>query len=189
MQFFPNQRRRLMLCNVALKRNQQNEKRIKLDFSMPLTGGSLVGMPVPVMKAFEAVAQLDNGIMTTGLAVDVEAQAIDFYPHDQKNAPINLQLKNAELQSLTVSRPDTDQAKKRDEVTLYFTTTVPASRKIWDWAYENIGCEMFAIFTASQPQLDIALTPEQKSRQRELAEETPVNNKPKRGNAQTTAAD
>ena len=183
MQFFPGQKRRIMLCNVALKRNQQNKKRIKLDFSMPLTGQSETGMPTPVMKAFEAVAQLDNGIIDTELAVKVEAQTIEFYPHDQKNAPRNLQLNNAELQSLTVSRPDTDQAKKRDEVTLYFTTTVPASKAIWDWAYANIGAELFAVFTASQPQLDIALTPTQKAQQQELAKETPVNK------AQAGAAD
>jgi hypothetical protein len=158
MQFFTGQKRRLMLSNVALKRNTQNEKRIKLDFSMPLTGQSETGMPTPVMKAFEAVAQLDNGIIDTELAVKIEAQTIEFFPHDQKHAPRALQLNNAELQSLTVSRPDTDQAKKRDEVTLYFTTTIPASRAIWDWAYANIGAELFAVFTASQPQLEMPTT-------------------------------
>ena len=185
MQFFPGQKRRLKLENVVLKRNQQNEKRIKLDFSMPLTGQSETGMPTPVMKAFEAVAQLDNGIIDTALAVKVEAQTIEFYPHDKRDAPRHLQLNNAELQSLTVSRPDTDQAKKRDEVTLYFTTTVPASRKIFDWAYDNIGAEMFGVFTASQPQLEMANTPAAKQ------EELPGNNKPKNkgSKAQTTAAD
>jgi hypothetical protein len=159
MQFFTGQKRRLMLCDVALKLNSQNEKRIRLDFSMPLTGHSVVGMPTPVMKAFEAVAQLDNGIIDTDLALKADAQTIEFFPHDKRDAPRLLQLNNAELQSFTVSRPNTDQAKKRDEVTLYFTTTVPSSRKIWDWAYEHVGAEMFSVFTATQPQLEIATTP------------------------------
>jgi hypothetical protein len=203
MQFFTGQKRRLMLCNVALKRNAQNEKRIKLDFSMPLTGQSVVGMPTPVMKAFEAVGQLDNGIIDTELAVKIEAQTVEFYPHDQKNAPVQLQLKSAELQSLTVSRPDTDQAKKRDEVTLYFTTTVPASKTIWDWAYANIGAEMFSVFTAAQPQLEMPTTPAKqedlklsdtnKQALKEVAQ-TPVATlqreigKPKRGNGHVGAA-
>jgi hypothetical protein len=192
MQFFPGQKRRLKLENVALKRNTQNEKRIKLDFSMPLTGQSESGMPTPVAKAFEAVAQIDNGIIGTALAVRVEAQTIEFYPHDEKNGKVVLQLNNAELQSLTVSRPDTDQAKKRDEVTLYFTTTVPASRKIFDWAYDHIGCEMFAVFTASQPQLEMPTSV--KTAQQEL-KNTPVETlqreigKNKKQKAQAGAAD
>jgi hypothetical protein len=150
-QFFPEQRRRLILTGVALKRNNEDEKRIKLDFEMPLTGQPLEGMSKEVAAAFEAVAKLDNGITEAAICSEIKGQTLEIFDTD-KSRKRNLLVVGADLQKLSVFRPKSE-AGPRDDVSLSFSTTIPYSAAAWTWAPEYAGATFYATFETVQASL------------------------------------
>ncbi|MGH9522217.1 MAG: hypothetical protein ACRD3E_06770, partial [Terriglobales bacterium] len=53
--FFPGSKRKLTLDGWTPLMNGQDEKRVRLDYAMPLTGETFVGMPAFIGSAFESM--------------------------------------------------------------------------------------------------------------------------------------
>jgi hypothetical protein len=151
--FFPGQRRKLVLADFYPKLNTEDEKRLCLCFSMSLSDQSLVGMPQGIGAAFEAVGKLDNGIPKCPFGEELEGITVELFPHDKAKRREQL-LPAVTLRSFMVTRPDTENAKA-NEIELTFNTTVPGSRDLCTWAYENLGAVLYADFTQAQGSLEL----------------------------------
>jgi hypothetical protein len=152
--FFQGYRRKLQLTDFSPKLNKENEKRIRLDFAMPLTGQPLVGLPDFVSAAMDAVGKLDSGIVTADCSPELEGFTIDAFPTPEAKRR-ELLITGATLRGFQVARPDGDTAAA-DDVTRYFHLNVPGRKEIIDWAWENLGATVFCEFVQTQPSLDLA---------------------------------
>lgn len=150
--FFPNQRRKMRLMKFSPKRNTQNEKRLRLDFAMPLTGQGVVGMPKEVRVAFDTVANLDNGMKDSTIEAVIEPQTIEIYATDSSSRRAHL-ITAAELQDLFVVRPAVSDSKDASEVELRFHTTVQGSEELLLWAYKHFGMTFWGEFEPTQGEI------------------------------------
>lgn len=146
LEFFPNRRRELQLTDVYPKLNSESEKRLLLEFKMPLTTDNLMGAPRQVQAAFEAIAKLDNGIPQAPIETEFEGVGGEFFGVPDQREPASLVVA-ATFRKLEVKREESG------DVVLTFNTTVPWATKLWSWAGENLGATMFAEFHVTQPML------------------------------------
>lgn len=154
MPFFNGQRRKLELVDYYPKLNAQGEKRFCVKFSMTLVDQSLVGMPGSIGAAYDCVAKIEHGIVEADIGVDVDGQTIECYASDEQRAPRMLLITAADLTKLCVSRKVSEDGPD-DDVNLSFVTTVPGSRELNTWLYEQYGLSFFAEFSEAQPALDL----------------------------------
>ena len=150
MKFFPEQMRTLTLVQPVLKKNAQDEKRLRLDFSMLLNAANLKKAHDAVNSAFELVAMNDSGASSVEIAYKVATQKIEFYATPTHKNP-NMHVTSAELRGLCVARPNAE--KHAEDIFLEFTTTVPMTKRLLDWAIENWGATVFATFVDAQMSL------------------------------------
>jgi hypothetical protein len=150
--FFQGHRRKLQLTDFSPKLNKENEKRIRMDFAMPLTGQPLVGLPDFVNAAMDAVGKLDSGIVTADCSPELEGFTIEAFPTPEAKRR-ELLITGATLRGFQVARPDGDTPS--DEVTLYFHINVPGKKEIIDYAWLNLGATVFCEFVQTQPSLDL----------------------------------
>jgi hypothetical protein len=141
----------LTLLALGVKVNAQNEKRIKLDFEMPLTDDNAALAPEQVVAALDAVSQLPHGIIESAICTEFEGQTIEFYPHPDHHAP-QITIQNATVRKLLVYRP-TPEEGATNAVYLQFTMTVKSDIELLTWAYKNLKATTFAQFHQTQPEL------------------------------------
>jgi hypothetical protein len=153
-EFFKQQRRKLQLIDFAPKMNAESEKRIRIDFAMPLTGQPLVGLPDFVSDAMGAVGKVDSGILNAELSAELEGITIELFPHDKAKRREVL-LTSCTLRKFSVARPDVKEGTPSDDVTLYFNTTVPGTKEILDYCWDSLGMTVFGEFEQTQPSLDM----------------------------------
>jgi hypothetical protein len=77
--FFLNRKIELTLIDIKPKLNKENEKRVRFDFSMPLTAEVLEGAPKNVQEAFYAAAKDNLGINKVGIATEFEDVSLSFF--------------------------------------------------------------------------------------------------------------
>jgi hypothetical protein len=151
--FFPNAPRMLTLKGYDPKLNAENEKRLKLDFIMPLNDQNYKGAPGQVADAFLAVGKLESGITSVGISSEFEGLTVEFFATPDQQTPV-LTIGGATIRSLEVTRPDAAQLNEGD-VHLTFNTNVPTTEELLLWAHRNHGATVFARFTATQGTLDL----------------------------------
>lgn len=145
MEFFPRQRRRTTLKDWSPKRNQETEKRVLINFTIPLSGESLVGIPDFVNDAFVAIEKQSNPIEGITLDTEIEGVTLEFFDTPEAKRRCYM-LTAATLRKFTLSR--------REEITvLSFNTTVPRPIEIYDWLHKYEGCDCFISFDATQAKL------------------------------------
>lgn len=150
--FFSADKNMVTLVDIKPKLNQEKEKRLRLDFSMPLTAEVLESAPQVVKDAFEAIVKDGSGLNPIGIIREYQGANIKFFA---TGATIkeDIAINECTLKDLEVLRP----AKKIDlddgDVKLLFHVNAPASRKLWVYAYENYGADVFVTFEDAQPLL------------------------------------
>lgn len=148
------ERREMVLRHAELKKNTENEKRIKLDFEVPLTGKGLVGIPSWIGAAMDACGQLENGITNVDLSQEFEGMTLEIFhlPEDKTDKRAHL-LTNCQLRGFSVSRPKGEGAKA-EELTLHFHANVPGSTSLWNWCYPHADATIWVVFDVSQPKME-----------------------------------
>lgn len=157
-QFFPKTLRKLALHKPILKRNAQNEKRIKIDFIMPLDGENIVGIPDYVAGGFEAVSKNAGGVIEADLGTELANVSIDFYDTETNANPSNIiqSIEGAQIVGLKVKRSVSEGDVPKDDVSLYFSVQVTGSTKLWNWTYPYAGATLWAKFDTTQATLSDA---------------------------------
>jgi hypothetical protein len=153
MHWFKKHKRRMMLRQFQPK----PKHRVRLDFSMPLTGEGTLGMPHEVKTAFETVANLENGINEAEVDGAVDPQTVEFYATDKSPTRFML-LTSIELQDIYVWRPKTRKkptskkppGKHSSDVELRFVTTVPIDKAQLGDLWDHLGMHFWGAFDPSQ---------------------------------------
>lgn len=144
MEFFPRQRRRTTLKDWSPKHNNEDEKRIRLNFLIVLSG-NISGIPDFVNDGFVAIEKETAHIDKILFSAELEGVTLDIYdtPEAVKKA---LLLPAATLRQFALTRKD-------DKTILSFNTTVPRSKDLLNFADKYEDCDMFISFDATQAKL------------------------------------
>jgi hypothetical protein len=145
MEFFPRQRRRATLKDWSPKRNNEHEKRVLINFTIPLTGESLVGIPDFVNDAFVAIEKQGNPIEGITLETEIEGVTLEFFDTPEAKRRCYM-LTAATLRKFTLHRKD-------EQTVLSFNTTIPRPIEIYEWLDKYEGCDVFISFDATQASL------------------------------------
>lgn len=159
-EFFPKKRRRVDLIRPTMKRNAQKEKRISLQFSMPMTSDNLVGMPDYIGQGFEAIGKENSSMLKAEIGTELDAMNIRFFQLSEKDErpekQVDLRLIGALLSAFNLSKnPGRGDVPQKD-VMLTFKVTVPFKSYIWQWAGDRAGDTLFAEFESTQQTFEAA---------------------------------
>jgi hypothetical protein len=147
MEFFPRQRRRATLTSWSPKHNQENEKRVLINFAIPLSG-NISGIPDFATEAFKAIETQDTPIADISLDTEIEGVTLEFFDHNEAKRRCYM-LTAATLRKFTLTRKD-------KETLLTFNTTVPRPQEVYEWLHKYEACDLFISFDATQAKLVFA---------------------------------
>lgn len=163
MEFFPGQRRKLEIADWQPLRNEQDEKRIRFDLLMPLTGQPYQAMPTFLAPAYEQMEVETSAIKDTDILTQIEDVTLELYATDQ-SGPLEVDwgigLDEAEAESrdrkrkLLLTRCTLRNFKlvrvKRGEdqvVAVKFSVTTRSTRGLAAWAHEYNGKTLWCEFS------------------------------------------
>lgn len=163
MQFFPGVRRKIELADWVPLLNEQDERRIRFDLVMPLTGQSYAGMPSFVGPAYEQMEKEGSAIKDSDLLTAIEDVTLEFYATDQ-SGPLEVEwgvgLNEAEaeqrerkrkllLTHCTLRNFKLIRVKRGEdqEVALKFSITTRSTRGLAAWAHDYNGKTMWGVFS------------------------------------------
>lgn len=150
MDFFSNEKRKMTLSGIAIKRNSEDEKRIRLDFAMPLTGQPEVGMPSEIGAAMRYVGELKNGATESKIEAVPNAQTLQFYATDTSKKPLFSAIAAIDLKDLVVTRPSISATADSAAVELSFHANIPFNASVWDWIPTYYGKLFWCTFEKTQ---------------------------------------
>lgn len=150
--FFSADKNMVTLVNIKPKLNKEGEKRIRLDFEMPLTAEVIESAPQPVSEAFYTVVKEGNLLNPVGIVREYQGANLKFFS-THMTASADLTISECTLQDLEVHRPEKKVNLDDGDVKLKFVVNAPATRKLWIYAYENFGTDVFVTFEDAQPLL------------------------------------
>lgn len=126
------------------KCNQEAEKRLRLDFEVPLSEELIDALPEPLQRLAHAVGNLEDGL-TDGKLSTAYSQTLEIYELPDAAKP-TVTLTNALLYKLHIYRP-TPKDGPTDDLFLTFSTTVRAENGFGDelvtWALRNLRGTIF----------------------------------------------
>jgi hypothetical protein len=148
--FFSNEKRKMTLVDAKIKRNSEDEKRIRLDFAMPLTGQSEIGMPQEIGAAMRYVGELKNGATESKIEAAPLPQTIRFFATDTAKRPLFAAIAAIELKELIVTRPKISETADSAAVEISFHANVPFNKDIWEFIPDYHGKLFWAEFEKTQ---------------------------------------
>ena len=148
--FFEGEKRPIILADVKPKLNREDEKRIRLDFVLPLTADTLDAAPEDVKDAFYAVNKDGRHLNPIGLTTEFESVECSFYATTETKTP-QVELGGCTLRQLEVSRPKNKTVLEDGDVTLTFHLNAPATMELWRWCFHAYGAEMAVLFESLEP--------------------------------------
>ena len=145
------------LAGWAPKCNQENERRLRLDFEVPLSEELIDALPEPLKRTAIAVANLEDGL-TEASHSTTYTQGIEIYALPDAPRPA-LTLGSALLYALHIYRP-TPKDGPSDDLFLTFSTTVRSEGAFGDelvtWALRNLRATIF--FKSLEVQRELPLS-------------------------------
>ena len=139
------------------KCNQENERRLRLDFEVPLSEELIDALPEPLKRTAIAVSNLEDGL-TEASHSTTYTQAIELYALPDAPRP-SITLGSAQLYGLHIYRPTPKEGPSND-LFLTFSTTVRSEGAFGDelvtWALRNLRATIF--FKALEIQQELPLS-------------------------------
>jgi hypothetical protein len=177
-EFFPGQRRKLEIADWQPLRNEQDEKRIRFDLLMPLTGQPYLSMPTFLSPSYEKMELEGSAIKDTDLLTQIEDVTLELYATDQSGPlevdwGIGLDEAEAEardrkrkllLTTCTLRNFKVVRVKRGEDtlVAVKFSVTTRSTRGLAAWAHDYNGKTLWCEFSidASPGQSVIAEVPQ-----------------------------
>jgi hypothetical protein len=163
MDFFPAQRRKIELDDWVPLRNEQDEKRIRFDLLMPLTGQSYVAMPSFVAPSYEQMESEESAVKDSDLVTIIEDVTLELYATDQSGtlevewgvgldeaeAQAKEQKRKLQLTRCTLRNFKLVRVKRGEDslVALRFSVTTRSTRGLAAWAHDYNGKTMWGEFS------------------------------------------
>jgi hypothetical protein len=144
--FFAGMKREMTIDKWVPKHNGESEKRVLINFELPLTGQQITGHPVFITDSFASMEKEGSVERNIGLAMQLEGMSIEFY--DTPNTKDECQvIHSATLDSFEMAR----KADGDSHITvLRFGATVARTVALLKWLHTYERKKVFAMFEATQ---------------------------------------
>jgi hypothetical protein len=140
------------------KCNTEMERRVRLDFEIPLTAELIDTLPEALRKTANAIGNLEDGL-TEGTISTNYSQTLEIYDLPDQRSP-RISIPSALLVGMHIFRPTPKDGPSSD-LFLVFSTTVRAENEFGDelvtWAMRNLRGTIF--FKAFEAQRELPLEP------------------------------
>jgi hypothetical protein len=148
--FFPKRKVRVELSDWTKKRNSQDEKRVRLDFTIPLVDDARDGvLPSWLMSPLASFESKDSVESKTKLEVELDGVTIELW--DTPKSPARSQLfAAAQLSDFYLIRETRDGSTV---LSLIFTTNVKRTFDVLRWCDRYESSYMWAEFTPASPEV------------------------------------
>jgi hypothetical protein len=170
--FFPKRKVRVELSDWTKKRNSQDEKRVRLDFTIPLIDEARDGiLPSWLMSPLASFESKDSVESKTKLEVELDGCTIELW--DTPKSPSRQQLfAAAQLTDFYLIRETRDGSTV---LSLIFTTNVKRTYDVLRWCDRYEQSYMWAEFTPASPEVPSKPVPGEQMTisDAERAEQTP----------------
>lgn len=144
--FFAGTKRELTIDKWSPKHNGESEKRVLIDFELPLTGQQVIGHPQFIADSFASMEKEESVEQNIKLAMLLEGMSIEFYdtPGSKDECQV---LHSTTLQSFEMARV----ADGESHITvLRFSATVVRTVAILKFLHTYERKTLFAMFEATQ---------------------------------------
>jgi hypothetical protein len=154
--FFPKRKVRVELSDWAKKRNSQDEKRVRLDFTIPLLDDAREGvLPSWLMSPLASFESKDSVESKTKLEVELDGVSMELW--DTPKSPGRSQLfAAAQLSDFYLVRETRDGSTV---LSLIFTTNVKRTFDVLKWCDRYESSYMWVEFTPADPATATPPTP------------------------------
>lgn len=144
--FFSGMKRKLIIDKWSPKLNGESEKRVLIEFELPLTGEQVTGHPQFIRDSFTSMEKEESVEKNIELAMQLDGMSISFYDTlDSKNEC--QELHSATLQSFEMFR----KADGESHITvLRFSATLVRTVAILKWLHTYERKTVFAMFEPTQ---------------------------------------
>jgi hypothetical protein len=147
--FFPKRRVRVELSDWKPKHNSEDEKRIRLDFMLPLIDENREGMmPSWAMEPLLSMEREDSKQTDAGLDVTLESVTVELFD-TSKSPGRSMLLASATLQGFVIKRITRD---KQTFPALLFNCNVKRDWNLLRWADKYECCYLWSEFTPTGPE-------------------------------------
>jgi hypothetical protein len=150
--FFGARRRRCTLVRGELLKSKGNEKRMKLNVLMPLSGTNLTGTPQPFMTQFNVMEKQDAATNRARIDVEFDSMAVRIFSTDAIIEPI-VNIHGALLHKFVMVGKGTGEKRT---VSLEFLIYLPATKPLHDWEWDATHAEFFVESVNVQGSLDLS---------------------------------
>lgn len=167
--FFPGNRRRVELEDWQPLLNSQDEKRVRLDILMPLTGEPVIGMPEWLSPAYQTMTR--KGSVEKDIPITTEIEACTFEGFSTEGSHRNIEIdkggldltkeemghRNVLIPGATLRNFKLVRVTRNDQsiVALKFSITFKADSGLVLWAHKYHGGTFWASFVVTQAKLDL----------------------------------
>lgn len=183
--FFPGNRRKVELEDWQPLLNAQDEKRVRLDILMPLTGEPVIGMPEWLSPAYQTMTR--KGSVEKDIPITTEIEACTFEGFSTEGSKRNIEIdkggldltkeemghRNVLIPGATLRNFKLVRVTRNEQgiVALKFSITFKADSGLVLWAHKYHGGTFWASFVVTQPTLDLGT---QDDKQMKLGESSEV---------------
>lgn len=150
--FSENTKQMVTLLDIKPKLNTEKEKRLRLDFSMPMTAKAMEGANESIKEAFYAVCKESVGLESGRIAKEYQDVKVKFFATPLTKTPA-MELTGCTLRQLEVSRPTNKLELGDGDVHLGFHINTPADQELWNWLFRQMGADLWLEFEEMQPML------------------------------------
>jgi hypothetical protein len=151
-QFFPNQKKRMLLkaAGTGPLMGADKTRRVRLALKMALDDGKVIGMPDYIAQGYQALAKADSLLDDAKILIELDGVKVAFFATD-KTKEAALRIEGATLHSFVLSREKPKKDGEAAPIFLYFTLKTNGwIPDLWLWLADNLNAEFWMQFQASQ---------------------------------------
>ena len=150
--FFGARRRRCTLVRGELLKSKGNEKRMKLNVSMALSGTNLTDCPEPFLTQFAVMEKQDSALNRARIDVEFDSMAVRIFSTDSLVEPV-VAINGALLHKFAMVGEGVGEKRT---VALEFLIYLPATKPLHEWEWDATHAEFFVESVKAQGSLDLS---------------------------------
>ena len=148
--FFEGKRRLSTLDDYHQLKGRSGENRMKLFVSIPLSNGSLDGIPVEIAEEHALMERINSAVTFKKIAVEMKSATFSIFPTDAHKRPI-ISLPGTTVNGFRLVAQGSDDKRK---VNLCVVAYLPWTDELHKWCAEHLHADWFVEIIASQMELE-----------------------------------
>lgn len=150
--FFGARRRRVTLVRGELLRSKGNERRMKLSLTMSLSNTTLTDCPEPLLTQFGVMEKQDSALNRARIDIEFDSMAVRIFSTESTTEPV-VAISGALLHKFAMVGEGTGEKRI---VSAEFLAYMPATKGLYDWAWDATHAEFFIECVKAQGSLNLS---------------------------------